>query len=248
MTQLWELTGAQVRRKLIAGETSAEEVAQAALARTEHFNPRINAVVEVFHDEAMAAARKVDRELASGNEPGALAGVPFTIKDNIDYAGHANTNGLTIQKDHIADQDSPVVTNLRRAGAVIIGRTNTPAFSMRWFTRNTQHGHTLNPRNKQLTPGGSSGGAAASVAAGMAAIAHGTDIAGSIRYPAYACGLQGIRPTLGRIPAVNQSLPDRHIGAQITAVSGPMARTVEDVRLGYQAMAASSALDPWYTP
>ncbi|MCP4470498.1 MAG: amidase, partial [Gammaproteobacteria bacterium] len=133
-------------------------------------------------------------------------------------------------------------------GAIIVGRTNTPAFSMRWFTRNSLHGHTLNPRNSGLTPGGSSGGAAAAVAAGICAIGHGTDIAGSIRYPAYACGLHGLRPSLGRIPAVNLSLPDRHIGAQLTAVSGPLARSVEDIRLALDAMSAASDLDPWWVP
>jgi amidase len=140
------------------------------------------------------------------------------------------------------------VGNIRKAGAIIVGRTNTPAFSLRWFTRNQLHGHTLNPRNAALTPGGSSGGAAAAVAAGICAIGHGTDIAGSIRYPAYACGLQGLRPTLGRVPAVNRSLPDRHIGAQMTAVSGPIARSVEDVVLGYSAMSQCSQLDPWWVP
>jgi amidase len=119
---------------------------------------------------------------------------------------------------------------------------------MRWFTRNSLHGHTLNPRNLSLTPGGSSGGAAAAVAAGICAIGHGTDIAGSIRYPAYACGLHGLRPSLGRVPAVNLSLPDRHIGAQLTAVSGPIARSIEDLRLGLEAMSVPSPLDPWSVP
>jgi amidase len=119
---------------------------------------------------------------------------------------------------------------------------------MRWFTRNSLHGHTLNPRNTSLTPGGSSGGAASAVAAGIGAIGHGTDIAGSIRYPAYACGLHGLRPSLGRVPAVNLSLPDRHIGAQLTAVSGPIARSISDVRLGLEAMAAANELDPWWVP
>ena len=199
-------------------------------------------------DDVLAAAGDVDARIAAGEEPGILAGVPVTIKVNVDQRGFANTNGLRIQQNLIAQHDSPVVANLRRAGAVIVGRTNTPAFSMRWFTRNSLHGHTLNPRNPALTPGGSSGGAASAVAAGLCALGHGTDIAGSIRYPAYACGLQGIRPTFGRVPAVNLSLPDRHIGAQMTAVSGPIARSVADLRLGLAAMAAASELDPWWVP
>jgi amidase len=148
----------------------------------------------------------------------------------------------------VAGEDSPVVANLRRAGAVFIGRTNTPAFSLRWFTRNSLRGHTRNPRNPDLTPGGSSGGAAAAVACGIGAIGHGTDIGGSIRYPAYACGIHGLRPSVGRIPAVNFTAPDRHIGAQLMAVSGPLARTVADLRLALAAMSARDVRDPLWVP
>jgi amidase len=174
--------------------------------------------------------------------------VPVTVKVNVDQKGYATTNGLQLQAKLTAQEDNPVVANLKKAGAVIVGRTNTPAFSLRWFTRNTIHGHTLNPVNRALTPGGSSGGAAAATAAGIGAIGHGSDIGGSIRYPAYACGIQGLRPTLGRIPAVNFSAPDRHIGAQLMAVSGPLARSVADLRLALQAMAAHDPRDPWWTP
>ena len=162
--------------------------------------------------------------------------------------GFATTNGLNLQKDTIASQDSPVVSNIRQAGGVILGRTNTPAFSLRWFTKCNLHGQTLNPRNTDITPGGSSGGAAAAVAAGICAVGHGTDIAGSVRYPAYACGLHGLRPTLGRIPTYNATTGDRFIGAQIMAVSGPIARTMTDIELALHAMSSASALDPWHVP
>jgi amidase len=174
--------------------------------------------------------------------------VPITIKVNVDQKGHATTNGLRLQEGLIAADDSPVVSNIRKAGGVIVGRTNTPAFSLRWFTRNDLHGQTLNPRNRDITPGGSSGGAAAAVAAGLCAIGHGTDIAGSIRYPAYACGLHGLRPTPGRIPAFNSSAPDRFIGAQLMAVSGPIARSIADLEIAFTAMTASDPRDPWYVP
>ena len=134
--------------------------------------------------------------------------------------------------------NNPVVDNLRKAGAVILGRTNWPAFSYRWFTTNLIHGDTKNPRDAGITPGGSSGGAGAAVAAGIGHIAHGTDIAGSIRYPAYACGVHGLRPTIGRIAAFNAALPERPIGPQITAVSGPLARTIGDLRIALAAMSA----------
>jgi amidase len=177
-----------------------------------------------------------------------MAGVPVTIKVNADQKGFATTNGLRIQKDAVAAEDNPVVANLRKAGAVILGRTNTPAFSLRWFTRNGLHGHTRNPWDAGITPGGSSGGAAAATAAGIGAVGHGTDIGGSIRYPAYACGIHGLRPTLGRIPAINPSQPDRHIGGQIMAVHGPLARTIADVRLAFHAMAARDPREPWWVP
>ena len=248
MTETWRMSATEIARRVAGGELSATEVAEQSLARLQAVNPRINAVVEEMPEQALAAAREVDARIAAGEPAGLLAGVPVTIKVNIDQRGCHNTNGLRIQRDHVAERDSPVVANLRRAGAVIVGRTNTPAFSMRWFTRNSLHGHTLNPRNSALTPGGSSGGAAASVAAGICALGHGTDIAGSIRSPAYACGLHGIRPSFGRVPAVNLSLPDRHIGAQMTAVSGPLGRSVADLKLALEAMSAESHLDPWWVP
>ena len=248
MKALWQLSAAEIAAGVKDKTHSAVEVTTQILERLEEANQAINAVVQHMPEEALAAARAVDAAISRGDDPGSLAGVPITIKVNVDQKGHATTNGLVTLKDNIAEHDSPVVANLREAGAIIVGRTNTPAFSLRWFTRSQLHGHTRNPRNPALTPGGSSGGAAAAVAAGICAIGHGTDIAGSIRYPAYACGLHGLRPTLGRIPAVNLSLPDRHIGPQITAVSGPIARTVKDVQLGFEAMSASSYLDPWWVP
>ena len=131
---------------------------------------------------------------------------------------------------------------------MILGRTNCPAFSYRWFTTNLIHGDTKNPRDPGITPGGSSGGAGAAVAAGIGHIAHGTDIAGSIRYPAYACGVHGLRPTVGRIAAFNASLPERTIGPQISAVSGPLARTIGDLRIALAAMSARDVRDPWWVP
>jgi amidase len=248
MSELWRLNACEIAARVGSRELSAVEVTEHSLQRLQAVNPALNAVVQTLSEQAKAAALAVDARIAAGAAPGQLAGVPVTVKVNIDQRGCANTNGIRLQRDHIAEYDSPVVANLRKAGAIIVGRTNTPAFSMRWFTRNSLHGHTLNPRNTALTPGGSSGGAAAAVASGICAIGHGTDIAGSIRYPAYACGLHGLRPSLGRIPAVNLSLPDRHIGAQLTAVSGPIARSIADLRLALAVMSAASELDPWWVP
>lgn len=248
MSDLWHLSAVQLASMVRSGEVSATEVTKAHLDRLDAVNPTINAVVQDCTEDALIAAGALDARISAGEEPGPLAGVPVTTKVNVDQAGHATTNGLRILKETMAQHDSPVVANLRNAGAIIVGRTNTPAFSLRWFTKNDLHGQTLNPRNKSLTPGGSSGGAAAAVASGICAVGHGTDIAGSIRYPAYACGLHGLRPSLGRIPAYNATSADRFIGAQLMAVSGPIARSIQDIALSYRAMAAADPRDPWYTP
>ncbi len=248
MSQLWQMTASEIAKAVRSKTISATEVTEAHLARIADINPKINAVVQEFPEEALQAARQVDDAIAKGEDPGPLCGVPVTIKVNVDQKGHATTNGITLQENLVAQDDSPVVSNIRKAGAVIVGRTNTPAFSLRWFTNNNLHGQTLNPRNRAITPGGSSGGAAAAVAAGLCAVGHGTDIAGSIRYPAYACGLHGLRPTLGRVPAYNSSAADRFIGAQMMAVSGPIARSIADLEISLAAMAAPDLRDPWYVP
>ena len=246
MTDLWRLPATDIAHRVRSGQVSATEVARDALARLDAVNPAINAVIEHRPEDVLAQAAAIDATIAKGGDPGPLAGVPTTIKVNADQAGYATTNGLRLQKDLVAAADSPVVANLRKAGAVLLGRTNTPAFSLRWFTRNSLHGHTKNPRDPSITPGGSSGGAAAAVAAGIGAIGHGTDIGGSIRYPAYACGVHGLRPTLGRIPAWNQTGAERHVGGQLMAVSGPIARTIADLRVSFAAMAARDIRDPWW--
>ena len=248
MNDLWRLSAVDLAALIRARKVSAKEAALAGLARLDAVNPVINAVVEHRPDDVLAQAEAIDAALARGDEIGPLGGVPVTVKVNIDYAGYATTNGVQIQSGVLPTSNSPVIDNLRKAGAVILGRTNCPAFSYRWFTTNLLYGDTKNPRDPALTPGGSSGGAAASVAAGIGHIAHGTDIAGSIRYPAYACGVHGLRPTLGRIAAYNAALPERIISGQITAMSGPLARTIGDIRLGLAVMSQPDMRDPWWVP
>jgi len=248
MEDLWRLSAKDVAALIKSKQVSAKEAASASLARLDAVNPAINAVVEHRPADVLAQAASVDAAIARNEEVGPLAGVPVTVKVNIDQEGFATTNGLKLQRDVIATSNSPVIDNLRKAGAVILGRTNCPAFSYRWFTTNLIHGDTKNPRDPGITPGGSSGGAGAAVAAGIGHIAHGTDIAGSIRYPAYACGVHGLRPTVGRIAAFNASLPERSIGPQISAVSGPLARTIGDLRIALAAMSGKDFRDPWWVP
>ena len=248
MTDLWRLSATALAARIRAREVSAREAAQSALDRLDAVNPQINAIVHHRPEETLRQADAIDEAIAGGRQPGPLAGVPITIKINADQAGFATTNGLGLQRDLIARANNPVVDNLLKAGAVILGRTNTPAFSYRWFTSNLIHGATRNPRDESITPGGSSGGAAAAVVTGMGHLAHGTDIGGSVRYPAYACGVHGLRPGLGRIPAYNASSPERGIGPQLMATSGPLARTIDDLRLGFEVMSRPDARDPWYAP
>src|SRR5438874_10651400 len=248
MQDLWRLSATEMAALIRAKKVSAKEAATAALARLDAVNPKINAVVDHRPEDVLAQAAAIDATIARGEDAGPLGGVPVTVKVNIDQAGFATTNGLKLQRDAIAKSNNPVIDNLRKSGAVILGRTNCPAFSYRWFTTNLVHGDTKNPRDPGITPGGSSGGAGSAVAAGIGHIAHGTDIAGSIRYPAYANGVHGLRPTVGRIAAFNAALPERTIAAQISAVSGPLARTIADLRIALAAMSGFDARDPWWVP
>src|ERR1700759_3809812 len=176
MQDLWRLTAADLAALVKSRKISAKDAATDALARLDAVNPKINAVVDHRPDDVLKQAAEVDARIAKGEAVGILAGVPVTIKVNIDQQGFATTNGLKLQRDAIAPANSPVVDNLKKAGAVILGRTNCPAFSYRWFTSNLIHGGTRNPRDPSITPGGSSGGAGAAVAAGIGPSAHGPDI------------------------------------------------------------------------
>jgi amidase len=248
-TELWRWDAVALAAGIRLGTISSREATQAVLARLEAVNPKLNAVTVVLADQALAAAEHADTARRRGEALGPLHGVPVTIKENIDQAGTATANGVVAFKDVIATTDSPVVASWKRAGAVIVGRTNTPAFSLRWHTDNELRGRTFNPWQRDRTPGGSSGGAAAALAAGIAPLAHGNDLGGSVRYPAYCCGVAGIRPTLGRVAAYNATVTEeRPVGMQLMSVQGPLARRVADVRLGLAAMAVRDARDPWWVP
>ena len=219
------------------------------MERTQAVNPKLNAIVHLLEENALIEADAADKAVARGEVLGHLHGVPVTTKINVDQNGLPTTNGLVALRDNIAKEDSPIVANLRKAGAIIFGRTNTPAFSMRWFTDNDLHGRTLNPWSRGHTPGGSSGGASSAVAAGMGPIAHGNDLAGSVRYPAYCTGIFGLRPSFGRVPAfLPSAAEERPLSSQMMSVQGPLARSVADIRLALQAMSAGDARDPWWVP
>lgn len=248
MIELWRLPAAELAQLVRTRKVSAREASKAALQRLDVVNPKINAVVAHRSEVVLRQADRIDQMVSRGEDPGVLAGVPITVKINIDQAGFATTNGTVLQKDLIANVNSPVVDNLVRAGAILLGRSNAPTFALRWFTSNLVHGHTTNPRTPALTPGGSTGGGAAAVTAGIGHLAIGTDTGGSVRYPAYACGVHGLRPTLGRVPTYNASSPERAIGPQLMSSAGPIGRTVEDLRVALVAMSTPDLRDPWSVP
>lgn len=246
---LWRWDAVDLARAIRSGAISSRDAVTASLERMAAVNGKLNAVVVEQRAEALAAADAADRAVARGEATGALHGVPVTVKCNVDQKGQATSNGVVAFASVIAEEDAPVVANLRAAGAVIVGRTNAPAFSFRWSTENDLYGRTLNPWSEALTPGGSSGGASASVAAGVTPIAHGNDLAGSIRYPAWCTGLVGLRPSFGRVPAFNPSAKvERSLSLQWMSVQGPLARSVADTRVALEVMAKGDHRDPWWVP
>lgn len=246
--ELWQLSATELAARIARSETTARAATESVLARIAEVNPRVHALASVTPESALRAADAADAAQARGEQLGPLHGVPVTIKVNIDVQGEATTDGVAALRNNIAASDSPLVQSMREAGAIIVGRNNAPAFSLRWFTDNAFHGRTLNPFDPGVTPGGSSGGAAVATAMGMGAIAHGNDYGGSIRYPAWACGVVGLRTTVGRVPSYKASAPNRIISNQQMSVQGPLTRTVADARLALQVMAQGTPLDPQWVP
>ena len=246
---IWQWSAAEIAEAIRTRNATASEVMTAVIERTRAENPAINAIVEDRLDDAMVEAEALDAALESGATPAPLAGVPVTIKVNVDQEGYATTNGVSAFKDVIAPADAPVTANLKRAGAIPIGRTNTPEFSFRATTDNELYGRTMNPWNDWASAGGSSGGAAAAAMMGFGPLHHGNDIGGSLRFPSYACGAVSVKPGLGRVPAYNPSQhAERGLMAQLMSVQGVIAREVRDVRLGLSALVAPDPRDPFHVP
>ena len=249
MTDYWKLSAVELAAGIRSREYSATAVVTSVLERIRAANPQLNAITVDCGADALAEAARADHATRRGESLGELHGVPVTIKENVDQRGKATTNGVPAFADLIATDDAPVVANLRRAGAIIVGRTNTPEFSMRATTDNPLRGRTRNPWHDDASPGGSSGGAGVAAAAGFGPIHHGNDIGGSLRFPAFACGVASVKPTQGRIPAFNPSATgERGMLAQLMSVQGAIAREVRDVRLATRVMAHGDPRDPWWVP
>ncbi|HNB28602.1 MAG TPA: amidase, partial [Alphaproteobacteria bacterium] len=248
-TELWQWDAVELAQAIRLRKVSSREATESCLRRLDAVNPKLNAITFQIAETALRDAAAADLAVKRGEALGPLHGVPVSTKENIDQKDLPTPNGVVAYKDLIAPADSPVVANWRKAGAIFIGRTNAPAYSLRWDTDNALRGRTFNPWAKGRTPGGSSGGAGSAIAAGIGPISHGNDYGGSIRYPAYCCGIAGIRPTTGKVPAFNPSAQgERPPTIALFAVQGPLARRVKDVRLGLAAMSGRDPRDPWWVP
>ncbi|WP_333827614.1 amidase family protein [Pararhodobacter sp.] len=248
-TPLWQLSATDLAARARNGDISAEASVQAAVDRMRAVNPALNAVVVDTGDDALERARALDKARKGGATPGTLHGVAVTIKINVDQKGQATSNGMPALKDMIAADDAPLVKNLQDAGAVVIGRTNTPELSFRADTDNPLFGRTHNPWGHHISAGGSSGGAGSAVMAGIGALAHGNDIGGSLRFPAAANGAVTVKPGLGRVPAWNPSQKaERGMLAQSMSVQGLLVRKAADLHTAMPAMIAPDARDPFHAP
>ncbi|MFC6086689.1 amidase [Sphaerisporangium aureirubrum] len=240
MTEPIHLTATEMLELLRSRQIGAAELTEAHLRRIDEVNGAVNAVVTVVADRAMAEARELDRDLARGVWRGPLHGLPIAFKDLTDTAGIRTTYGSQLFADHVPREDALVVRRARAAGAVTLGKTNTPEFGTGSHTVNEVFGATRNPYDLTRSAGGSSGGAAAALASGMVALADGSDMGGSLRNPASFCNVVGLRPTPGRVPDSSRTAAWFTLG-----VAGPMARTVADAALLLSVIAGFAPTSPF---
>ncbi len=238
----------QLAKAIKATQISAVEVVQAHLKRIAEVNPKLNAVVQLRGDEALAEARLADEALARGESHGLLHGIPMTIKDSLDTAGVITTGGTLGRKDFVPEKDATVVARLKNEGAILLGKTNTPELTIAFETNNLIYGRTSNPYDLSRSSGGSSGGAAAIVASGGSPFDVGSDYAGSVRLPAHFCGVTGIKPTSGRVPRTGNIIPYAAGATDAFQTLGPIARTVDDLTLLLGIIAGPDWQDPVIVP
>ncbi len=247
MPELTSLPAVVLAEQIRNRKLSPLEIVEAHLSRIEQLNPKLNAFVHLDADGARRQAHAAQAAVLNGEELAPLHGVPISIKSAIDVAGMRCEAGTRLRPGHVASQDAPLVQRLRKAGAIILGVTNTPELLMAWETDNLLYGRTNNPWDLSRTPGGSSGGEAAAIAAGLSAGGVGSDGGGSIRVPAHFSGICGLKPTPGRIPATGH-YPASVGPFALTGVVGPMARTVADLKVLFEIMQGPDDGDPGAAP
>ena len=243
MTELVNAPLRQIAAAIASGEVTSETITRAFLDRIEAVNGPLNAVVCMDAETALKRATNADAALKAGDLRGPMHGVPITLKDSLDTIDHVTTWGTTGRREVRPGADATCVARLRDAGAVVLGKTNTPEFTLSFETDNLVYGQTSNPYDQSLTPGGSSGGAAAIIAAGGSPFDVGTDTGGSIRLPAHFCGIVGLKPTTGRIPCTGNALPTSGLLAPLSQ-PGPMGRFVDDIAYTLPVMAGPDNQDP----
>ena len=247
MTELFRLPATELARRIRNEEVSPGDVVEAHLSRIKQVNPVLNAITDFQAESARDQARQAEQQLMSGGPIGPLHGVPLTIKSSIEVEGFLCECGTKLRKGIVSERDATLVTSLKKAGAIILGTTNTPEFLMAYETDNYIHGRTNNPWNLDYTAGGSSGGEAAAIASGCSAGGFGSDGGGSVRVPAHFSGICGLKPTPGVIPRTGQ-WPACLGPSAFLGLVGPMARTVEDVRLLLEVTAGVESHDPSSAP
>lgn len=240
----WQMQGVEVAQAVRTKTLSAREVAESHIARIEAVNPAVNAIVRRTDDDARAIAARLDEHGAEGP----LAGAAMTSKINTDHVPYPMDNGIKALRDNPSTRTHPVVQGMLDAGMIMVGRTNSPAFAMRFHTENELHGETLNPHRQDISCGGSSGGAGVAVATGMCHVGQGNDVAGSVRWPAYMNGVIGLRPTIGRMPSGGTNPNPRGWSGSMMSTQGTIARTMADLRAGYDAMSTQAWSDPFWVP
>ena len=248
MSHITHRSATSIAQAIRSREVSAVEVVEAHLRRIDEVNPKLNAVVQLCAERALAEARKADTALVRSESRGPLHGVPMTVKDSHDTEGIVSTGGTLGRKDFVPTSDATAVARMRAAGAIVLGKTNTPEFTLSFETDNLVYGQTNNPYDITRTPGGSSGGAGAIIAAGGSALDLGTDTGGSIRVPSAFCGIAGLKPTSGRVPRTGHIVPWGLGGMDSLTTIGPMARYVEDLWLAFTVIAGPDGIDPFIHP
>jgi amidase len=247
MHELITLSASKMADLILKKEVSSEELIKAHLQRIEEVNPTINAVVHPCADQGIAEAKKLDAELAKGTIRGPFHGVPMTIKDSIETEGIPTTSGTIGRKNHIPQRDASTVALMRKAGAIVLGKTNVPELCLAFESDNLIFGRTNNPHDVTKTSGGSSGGEAAIIAANGSPIGLGSDAGGSVRLPAHFCGIAAIKPTSGRLPKTGHYLPPGGVADRLWQI-GPMARDIEDLVRAMPVLAQEDGIDASVIP
>ncbi len=243
-TELWKFTGTQLHELVKSKQLTQDEILNSYRARIQQINPSVNAIID---DMTALVVPKPNQEIKN------LTGFAVTFKDTVDVAGRVNSRGVSNHRNQIAKWDNPFVKNIRDQDALMVGRTNCAPIGLRWFTENDLYGTTLNPFDSNITAGGSSGGAAVAVATGMCSVAHGSDYSGSVRYPAWMCGVYGFRPTMNLIPSVNfdwqqNKYFDKSLLLQLFSTEGIMARSIDDIQTVFEVMKSRGGSDPNWIP